>query len=60
MKLSRFGTKEAIGLCGVLVALSLLAGCGRWVNDDKGLIVNRSDDYLDAVSYTHLTLPTKA
>lgn len=44
-----------------LVALALftalLAGCGRWMNDDKGLIVNRSDDYLDVSVREGLRVP---
>ena len=27
---------------GTLVVLSLLGGCSRWLDDDKGLIVNLS------------------
>ena len=57
MKLSRFRVKDAIGLCGLLVAVSLLAGCSRWINDDKGLIVNRSDDYLDVPLRDGLEVP---
>ena len=40
---------------GVLLVLS---GCGRWLNDDKGLIVDRSDDYLKVDQRTELAVPS--
>jgi outer membrane protein assembly factor BamC len=42
-------------VAGVLLPV-LLAGCG-WLNDDRGLIVNRADDYLDARAAPPLELP---
>jgi len=40
------------------LALALgLSGCGRWLNDDKGLIVDRSDDYLDVEVRDGLAVP---
>jgi outer membrane protein assembly factor BamC len=38
------------------ITLLLLAGCG-WMSDDKGLLVDRSDDYLDAVEAPPLRVP---
>jgi outer membrane protein assembly factor BamC len=32
---------------GALLIVSLLGGCS-WLNDDEGIFVNKSDDYLDA------------
>lgn len=46
---------QAARLCS-LVLLSALAGCA-WLSDDRGLIVDRSDDYLDAVSHEALVVP---
>lgn len=34
-----------------------LAGCG-WLNDDKGIFVNRDDDYLDMEERDSLVVPT--
>lgn len=41
---------------GALLAAALLSACG-WMNDDRGLIVNRADDYLDARAAPPLVLP---
>jgi len=49
-----FSRIVAIGLVGALLSLS---GCGRWMNDDKGLIVNRSDDYLKVEVRDPLEVP---
>lgn len=40
----------------LLAAAALLAGCG-WMNDDKGIFVNRSDDYVDAKEQPALLVP---
>jgi len=42
---------------GVVTLVLGLSGCGRWLNDDKGLIVDRSDDYLDAEVRDELAVP---
>jgi len=43
--------------CVLAVLLPVaLAACG-WANDDRGLIVNRSDDYLDARAAPPLVIP---
>ncbi len=39
-----------------LFSVSLLGGCGWW-NDDKGVFVNRTDDYIDAREGNDLILP---
>ena len=39
---------------GLLMGLS---GCA-WLSDDRGLIVDRSDDYLDAESHENLVVPS--
>lgn len=39
---------------GILISLS---GCA-WLSDDRGLIVDRSDDYLDAQSHDPLVVPS--
>lgn len=44
-----------IGVALVL-ALTFLSGC-TWMGDDRGLIVDRSDDYLDATSHRPLVVP---
>jgi len=50
-------TRAAVCFCGVLAVLSLLGGCARWLDDDKGLIVDRSDDYLDVPLRDGLEVP---
>ena len=40
----------------VAIALLMLSGCA-WLSDDRGLIVDRSDDYLDAKSHRPLVVP---
>ncbi|MGD8416358.1 MAG: outer membrane protein assembly factor BamC [Pseudomonadales bacterium] len=40
-----------------LTVLVLLGGCG-WFNDDKGIFVNRDDDYLDLQERAPLVVPT--
>lgn len=40
----------------LLMLVGALAGCA-WLSDDRGLIVDRSDDYLDAVSHEPLVVP---
>ena len=50
------------GMCSFLAPSVLLAslvgasGCA-WLSDDRGLIVDRSDDYLDAESHQPLVVP---
>ncbi len=41
---------------GMIWAVLSLSGCA-WFGDDRGLIVDRSDDYLDAISHEPLTVP---
>jgi outer membrane protein assembly factor BamC len=41
----------------VLSAQLLLPGC-RWMNDDKGIFVNRDDDYIDMVERDPLVVPS--
>lgn len=43
-------------MVAVLIS-TLLTGCGRWMNDDKGFIVDRSDDYLKAEVREELEVP---
>ena len=38
------------------LAFVLLAGCS-WLSDDKGLFVDRSDDYIDAREGPELLIP---
>ena len=45
----------ALPVVATLVAL-VLSGCG-WLSDDRGLIVDRSDDYLDAQERPALLVP---
>ena len=40
----------------LLVAALLQSGCG-WMNDDRGFIVNRSDDYLEAKERPGIEVP---
>ena len=42
-------------LMGMLAAI-VLSGCA-WMSDDRGLIVDRSDDYLEASSHRPLVVP---
>jgi len=42
---------------GVVFLAVVLSGCSRWINDDKGFIVDRSDDYLDAEVREGLDVP---
>ncbi len=48
--------KVLYALGAVVLALGL-SGCGRWLNDDEGFIVDRSDDYLDAEVRDGLAVP---
>jgi outer membrane protein assembly factor BamC len=41
---------------GMLVCMTLIAGCG-WMSDDKGLFVDRSNDYLKASERPPLVVP---
>ncbi len=43
-----------VAIAGAIVVTA--AGC-RWLNDDKGLFVNRSDDYVDAAQSPPLEIP---
>ena len=42
---------------GVLLIASVVASACGWMNDDRGLIVNRSDDYLEAHAAPPLIVP---
>jgi len=48
--------RPSLCLFAVLSAASL-AGCG-WFNDDKGIFVNRDDDYIDMVERDSLVVPS--
>jgi outer membrane protein assembly factor BamC len=41
----------------LLLLLLSIAGCG-WYNDDKGIFVNREDDYIDTVERRPLIIPS--
>jgi len=41
---------------GFILSLAFLSGC-VWLGDDRGLIVDRSDDYLQAISHQPLVVP---
>ncbi len=43
-----------VSICSVLL---LLTSCG-WLSDDKGFIVDSSDDYVTAKELPHITIPT--
>ena len=45
----------ALILCGVMLC-GVLSSCG-WFNDDKGVFVNRNDDYLDSRLGKEIELP---
>lgn len=49
-------TRTAGWPLAALLTLSL-SGCG-WFNDDKGIFVNRDDDYIDMVERDALVVPT--
>lgn len=55
--MSYMAIRAAAYFCGTFVVLGLLSGCSRWLDDDKGLIVNRSDDYLDVPLRDGLEVP---
>jgi outer membrane protein assembly factor BamC len=40
----------------LLILCVMLAGCG-WLRDDKGIFVNRSDDYIDVKERKELVIP---
>ena len=40
-----------------LIVLLAVTGC-RWMNDDKGIFVNRDDDYIDMVERSSLVVPS--
>ena len=46
-----------IGSFYVVLILIALPGCG-WMNDDKGIFVNRDDDYLDMTERDALVVPS--
>ena len=47
---------QCTALCVVLLVANL-SGCG-WFNDDKGIFVNRDDDYIDMEDRAALVVPT--
>ena len=49
--------KWAFRAVGVVLLATVISGCGRWMNDDKGFIVDRTDDYLDAATREELEVP---
>jgi len=48
--------KSSNGVCALLTVL-LTTGCG-WMNDDKGIFVNRDDDYIDMEERQALVVPS--
>lgn len=52
-----FHSQTVFRCAAALIAVVVLSGCGRWLNDDKGLIVDRSDDYLDVPLRDGLEVP---
>jgi outer membrane protein assembly factor BamC len=40
----------------VVIITLFVAGCG-WLNDDKGIFINRADDYIDIVEREPLVIP---
>lgn len=55
--LSALGRSALAASSAVLIAL-VLSGCSRWLNDDKGFIVDRSDDYLKVEVREDLEVPS--
>lgn len=55
--MSRYCSSNLSHLCAFGAIVFLLAGCGRWANDDKGFVVDRSDDYLDVSVREALVVP---
>ncbi len=55
--LKKGSLSRALRIVSVVVLTTLVAGCGRWINDDKGFIVDRSDDYLEAEVREELEVP---
>jgi len=49
--------RASVYFFGSLVLVSLVSGCSRWLDDDRGLIVNRSDDYLEVPLRDGLEVP---
>lgn len=50
-------TRGRAGLAALLLVLGGMHGCG-WLNDDKGIFVNRDDDYIDVVERNPLIVPS--
>jgi outer membrane protein assembly factor BamC len=47
----------ALRFVGFIIGLTLLGGC-RWMNDDKGIFVNRGDDYMTLEERDSLLVPS--
>ena len=50
-------TIRTVTVIALLLALQALSGC-RWMNDDKGIFVNRDDDYIDMEERAPLLVPS--
>ena len=47
---------KPLAVIALLFTLQNLSGC-RWMNDDKGIFVNRDDDYIDMEERAPLMVP---